>query len=280
MDYKSSALVPALYLVLAVAVVGVACVGFVIYRPEPGQRVTEQLASNRTRTDDPRLSRPASNATDTSQVKESYAKAVQRNLQLEQLLDKRTQLLERKSALLDKREAEYRELKRELDDYVMLLSQNSPMPTEDAPPSETVAEPAPNEEETAAQAQLEQLRAKLSETKAAERQLESELTQVKEKLANAYAEMAEQELASLVVQDNAVADASARIVAAVGAEAIPAIVELLSDRRAEVRAWAAAVLGQMGRLAIDTVPQLREALMDHDPRVRLAAERSINSILD
>lgn len=283
MDYKSSALVPALYLVLAIAVVGVVCVAFVFYRPEPGRRVTEQLA-DQTPADDPRLTPPVSNASDGSYVKESYAKAVQRNLYLEQLLDKRTRLLEKKSALLDRREAEYRELKQELDNYVTLLDQLSSTSTDDKPAAEAVTEPVPNENEKAAQDQLEQLRTKLAETKAIEQQLESELKAVKKKLTTAYAQMAEQQLASLVVQQNvqdtAVADASAKILATTGAEAIPAVVELLSDRRATVRVWAADVLGQMGRVAEDTVPRLREALMDPDPRVRAAAERSIGIILD
>jgi hypothetical protein len=281
MDYKTSSLVPALYLVLVVTVVAVASVAFVIYRPEPSERITEQLETATGRELDPRLSPPASTSTDSFGTSESYAKAVQRILQLEELLNKRTKLLEQKSALLDRREDDYRELRNEVDDYVMLLSQSSPIPKSPNSPTETPIKPSVSEESSALQVQLEQLKSKLSEHVAAERQLESELDLVKEDLNAAYAEMAEQQLAAaLVGQDNAVAGVSARLLVRMGPEVLPSIVDLLSDRRADVRVWAVDVLGQFGPLAEDAVPQLREVLMDSDPRVRAAAERSISIILD
>lgn len=282
MDFRSSALIPALYLILGITVVGVGCIAFLIYRPTAGERATQQFAEATKTSDDPRFRNPPQVSSRVAlETNESYAKTVQRMLHLEELLEKRTALLEKKSVLLEQKDAEYRQLKQEVDDYLLLLSQLAPMDVPDVGSEDsTNGEPSASQETTALQRQLQQLRTRLSETEQTERKLELELADLKIELNNAYAEMAEQQLAAVIGHDDAVSQASARVLVGMGAEAIPEVVGLLSDRRAEVRVWAASVIGQFGPLADDSVPRLRSMLSDPDARVRDAARRSIDLILD
>lgn len=282
MDFRSSSLVPLLYLILGISIVGVACFAFLIYRPVDGERATQQFSEAIATSDDSRFRTPTQVSTRDTELNEAYAQTVQRMLHLEELLDKRTKLLEQKSALLEKKDAEYGKLKEDVDHYLLLLGELAPMQLPQSEESDsTTSEDSDAQETTALRQQLEQLRARLARNKETERLLESELDDLKTELNDAYAEMAEQQLAAVLVdQEDAVSEASARILVGMGAEAIPEIVALLSDRRVEVRAWAASVLGRFGPLAEGSLPRLREMLSDPDGRVREAAGRSIDIILN
>jgi TolA-binding protein len=65
-----------------------------------------------------------------------------------------------------------------------------------------------------------------------------------------------------------------------GAVAVPSLIELLTDRRAEIRRWSATLLGDMGRDAESAVEALQEALADPDATVRSAARKALDQIAD
>jgi chromosome segregation ATPase len=65
-----------------------------------------------------------------------------------------------------------------------------------------------------------------------------------------------------------------------GAVAVPSLIELLSDPRAEIRRWSAMLLGDMGRDAEPAVEALQEALADSNETVRSAARKALNQIAD
>ena len=59
------------------------------------------------------------------------------------------------------------------------------------------------------------------------------------------------------------------------AQVVPALIESLKDKEADVR-WSAAIgLGQFGEQARDAIPALQAALSDHDARVREAAGKAM-----
>jgi len=66
--------------------------------------------------------------------------------------------------------------------------------------------------------------------------------------------------------------------ASIGAESVPVLVEHLTHQRAEIRRWAATVLGEIGPDANDAIPALMHASSDEDPGVREAARRSLDLI--
>src|SRR5439155_16185183 len=62
------------------------------------------------------------------------------------------------------------------------------------------------------------------------------------------------------------------------AEVVPALIAVLDDRDANVRARAAAALGAMREKAKDAVPALNDALKDANPSLRLAAATALGKI--
>ena len=73
------------------------------------------------------------------------------------------------------------------------------------------------------------------------------------------------------------AEASRALVEA-GAAGVPALTELLTDSNADVRLWAAEVLGRIGRPALDATDGLIRAMSDSNQEVRDAAESALDRI--
>lgn len=63
-----------------------------------------------------------------------------------------------------------------------------------------------------------------------------------------------------------------------GEAGVPALVELLMNERAEVRVWAAYVLGEIGPPAVSAAPALREALSDPNESVRVQAAQALQAL--
>jgi len=72
---------------------------------------------------------------------------------------------------------------------------------------------------------------------------------------------------------------SAIALAAIGPEAIPALIQVLTDKIKERRAAAAYALGQMGEAARDAMPSLLTVLKDDDAAVRRSAAQAISRIV-
>jgi HEAT repeat protein len=59
---------------------------------------------------------------------------------------------------------------------------------------------------------------------------------------------------------------------------VPALIEALHDKDADIRISAAIGLGYFGDQAKEAIPPLEAAERDHDPRVREAATKAISRI--
>jgi HEAT repeat protein len=62
------------------------------------------------------------------------------------------------------------------------------------------------------------------------------------------------------------------------AEVVPALIDALTDKAVDIRLSAAIGLGSFGESAKAALPALKEALKDHDARVREAAGRALSRI--
>jgi len=82
----------------------------------------------------------------------------------------------------------------------------------------------------------------------------------------------------LLAQKEAFEAVASRALAEMGSESVPALVEHLSHQRADIRQWAATVLGEIGADADEATPALIDALSDDDARVREAARQSLDLI--
>ena len=130
------------------------------------------------------------------------------------------------------------------------------------------------------QKQLEELRLRLAESKTQERELETGLTELREDLEKAYSELAEYETAALLEPERTQEDVAKDVLLRIGTSAVPTLIRLLDDERTDIRLFAASMLGEIGPDAEDAIPALREVLSDRNERVRAAAQRSLDLILD
>ena len=203
-----------------------------------------------------------------------------------QLLEK-TSLLNEKTALLNKTLTEHHALKEELEHYLTLASElmagDSVDVAEDSPEE-------PNQEADLGQedpaVEVQRLREDMDKATLLESALELELTKLKADLADANRQVRQVEeeavktIASMLEEAGASRDAAVRTVARIGAPAVAALVEMLSDQNTEARRWAAEMLGSIGSEAREAVPSLIEALADSDQGVRNAARQAIDAIKD
>ena len=82
-----------------------------------------------------------------------------------------------------------------------------------------------------------------------------------------------------MLEQQQVLDATARrAFTQLGAAAVPVLVDLLSDERADVRIWSASVLGGLGEEGNDAVPALMGMLVDENKTVRDQAKRSLEQL--
>lgn len=107
-----------------------------------------------------------------------------------------------------------------------------------------------------------------------------ELEQLKQEntAKNQEQEVAARENAATLQQSRELQAAASRALARLGASAVPALADALSDHRASVREWAADVLGAIGPDAKDAVPALMNRLSDREAFVRQAAREALLAI--
>lgn len=198
---------------------------------------------------------------------------------LQTLLDQKTELLERKTALLDRKTAEQLALKKELDQAITLLE----MLAEQVPKTGN-REGAGQLDNGELHNDLERLKEQRheSESHASEQDQEwnslvGELAATDEEIAR-LKEQSEIEFRVLLAQKEAFEAVASRALARLGSASVPVLVEHLSHERADIREWAATVLGEIGAEASEATPALIDALSDSDAGVREAARRSLDLI--
>lgn len=210
-------------------------------------------------------------------VEQMYLQRVQIK-RLQTLLDQKTKLLQQKTALLDQKNTEQQALRSELDDAIDLLG---------VLVAEVVAgNPSSNSRATDAELQmeLERLREESAKSQMLAEQQQGELDRLKEELGATDAgisqlqQQAETEFEQLVADRNAFEAVVAETLVRIGAEAVPSLVYQLAHRRADVRQWAAVMLGELGPTAKEAIPPLQDALKDQDASVRDAARRALEKV--
>ena len=198
---------------------------------------------------------------------------------LQALLEQKTKLLHNTTALLERNTVEQLSLKKELDQAIALLELLAEQVSEtgELTSDDNVANGELHED-------LERLiqQRQQSETRAGEQDEEwnalvVELAATDEEIARLKQE-SEIEFRDLLDQKEAFEAVASRALATIGAESVPVLVEHLSHQRADIRQWAATVLGEIGADADEATPALIDALSDADAGVREAARQSLDLI--
>lgn len=208
----------------------------------------------------------------------AVADANERLAELQSNLNRISNQLQEKSKLLNQRNAECRALEAKLDESVAfameLLVQES---------SADRSEKHREAKETL-ETDFETLRKQLRESQLLSNEygervdaLRLELMQADLEIAS-LRERAENEVATLIGERLAIEVAAADALVQLGEEAVPPLLVLLQGPQAEVRLWAATVLGKLGLNATAAIEPLHNLANDPDRRVVEAARRALLQI--
>lgn len=203
----------------------------------------------------------------------SRAHARLNDLQL--MLERNSRLLDKRTQLLNQKTSECRALQEQLDGSISTLLELL----------ETDTDERRSEDRQQLGRTLEQefrmLKTELDRSEALELEQTQQVAQLKAELAASESEIAEireqtnVELLSLLEQQQVLDATSRRAFKQLGAAAVPVLVDLLADERADVRAWSASVLGGLGANGQESVPALMALLVDNNKMVRDQAKLSL-----
>ena len=201
------------------------------------------------------------------------------NRRLQMLLDQKTKLLQQKTALLDQKNAEHQAMQAELDDAIELLEVlAAEVAGRDSPAS------AGRGTDEQLQAELERLREESEKSRTVAEQQQGELDRLKDELGatdlgiTQLERQAESEFSALAADHDAFEAIVSETLVRIGVDAVPALVYQLAHPRADVRRWAAVMLGELGPTGREAIPPLQEALKDKDSGVRDAARRALEKV--
>lgn len=183
--------------------------------------------------------------------------------QVERLTDR----VNRLSDLLEKKSADYDSLKTDHDHNAEILR-------------ELLATEQDSVERKTVVNEIKAEAAKTESNSEAVAELNSQLRELRSELAAMEKQAAVDELHIFELEDRKrmlQTAASAALVRS-GAAAAGALADLLSDRRPELRRWAATVLGEIGPDAASAADALHEALSDSDEEVQIAARKALRRI--
>lgn len=196
--------------------------------------------------------------------------------ELQAMLERNSRLLERRTTLLNQKTTECKTLKQQLDGSIATVLELLDM---DPDPGGSDARKKLGRD---LEHEFQMLAAELDRSESLEleqtqqvAQLKAELTETESQIAQ-IREQADAELLSLLEYQQLVDATSRRAFKQMGVAAVPVLVELLGDDRADVRAWAASILGSLGTDGQDAVPALMGMLVDNDKGVRDQAKRSLD----
>jgi len=194
------------------------------------------------------------------------------------------------SATLDQRTRELRtkdqecqSLQMELDETLNIVMHlfAEERQSRDAGPGEAGAGRSGLEEP---QTELQKLREELRKAELLEQEQGRQLEELRAGLMSAEAEIAEiqmateQEITALLAVKEGLATVAAQSLIRTGKPSVPSLTRLLSDDRAEVRAWAAYVLGEIGQDAEEASTVLISLLSDPNQDVRDQSQQALNKI--
>lgn len=193
--------------------------------------------------------------------------------ELQMMLERNSRLLEKRTSLLNQKTAECKALQSQLDESIAALLELLEMENSSSDNRQQLGRDL---EEEFQRLKVELERSEVLELEQTQQValLRSELTATEAEIAR-IREQANLELLSLLEQQQMVDATSRRAFTRMGSAAVPVLVEFLGDERAEVRAWAASVLGGFGANGQDAVPALMGLLVDNDAVVREQAKRSL-----
>jgi hypothetical protein len=240
-----------------------------------GEPAAVQLPSGDTPGAEPRAA--PSPAEPSPPVEQMYLQRVQIK-RLQTLLDQKTELLQKRTALLDQKSAEHQALRSELDDAIDLLAVLAAEVAARNPSSGNGATDAH------VRTDLERLREESEKSQELAAQQEGELNRLKEALGmtdegiSQLQQQAEREFAAAAADREAFEAVVSETLVRLGETAVPVLISQLGHLRADVREWAAKVLGDFGPAAKSAVPALLDALEDKDAGVRAAANRALDKI--
>jgi len=270
---RMSALVAAVCVVGALLIVFVARGMFLLYHDQAGETAVAATdpAPRRTTV---RYAAPAPSRFDAV----ALGRAQQRLDELQAELLQMTATLEEKTRLLEQKSAECRDLETKLDvsaDFVTALLAEDRRAEDESQPVEAAL--ANGVEPESRQVELEQAQRLQAESQQQLERLRQELMQAEQQRV-ALEETASREITALLEERLVLEAAAGQALLQVGEPATAALIELLRHEHAEVRLWAAVVLGRMGPAAQSAVEPLSNLRRDSDRRVAAEARRALSSI--
>jgi hypothetical protein len=198
---------------------------------------------------------------------------------LQTLLDQKTKLLQQRTSLLDQKNAEQVALRAELDEAIELLEVLA------AELAATATTPAAGQAKgEKLQGELERLRSEAAKGRLIADRQQAELDRLKDEVGatdEGITELqlqAETEFDLLMAEKRAFEAVVSETFVRLGKDAVPVLVYQLANPRADVRQWAANLLGELGPVARDAIPSLSDSLRDADEAVREAARNSLEKI--
>jgi hypothetical protein len=198
---------------------------------------------------------------------------------LQSLLDQKTKLLQQRTALLDQKNAEQVALRAELDEAIELLEVLA------AELAATATTPTANQAKgEKLQGELERLRSEAAKGWLIADQQQAELDRLKDEVGatdvgiTELERQAAAEFELLITEKRAFEAVVSETFVRLGKDAVPVLVYQLANPRADVRQWAANLLGELGPVARDAIPSLSDALRDADESVREAARNSLEKV--
>jgi hypothetical protein len=278
MDLVNRLIAWAAYVTGAVLIGSGAFFAFHYYRQNAVSADTAEVASNSERETGPESVPGEGPAVGGVPVEQLYLQRTQIR-RLQTLLDQKTKLLQQRTALLDQKNAEQVALRAELDEAIALLEV---LAVEMA--ATTTTSSANQAKGEKLQSELEKFRSEAAKSRMIADQQQAELDRLKDEVGatdEGITELrlqAETEFNSLVAEKRAFEAVVSETFVRLGKEAVPVLIYQLANPRADVRQWAATLLGELGPIARDSIPSLSDALRDTDESVRDAARSALEKI--
>ena len=274
MSDRNSLLVAGLYATIGLLVVSIGMGTFAYYQSVSESAVAHMeanLAAEMAATGHFANTRPPRPMVNTAALTRAHAQLNE----LQARLERNSRSLKKRTTELNQKTAECKALQELLDGSIATVLELLDMDT--GVRSSEVRQQLGRDLEQ----EFNQLKTELERSESLELEQMQQVAPLKTELA-----VTESEIATILEQTNAellslfeqqqLLDATSRLAfKQLGAAAVPVLVELLSDERAEVRVWAASVLGGLGADGQDAVPALMGMLVDNDRIVRDQAKRSL-----
>jgi glycosyltransferase A (GT-A) superfamily protein (DUF2064 family) len=274
MSERNSLLIAGLYATLGLVVVVIASGTFAYYQAvstSAGARMEADLVAELAGTNQPVTLQPPQPLLNAAALTRAHAQLNE----LQAMLERNSRLLDKRTTLLSQKTSECKTLQAQLDGSIAMVLALLDMDS-DGESSEARQTLGRNLEQEFKRLKTELERSESLELEQMQQvvELKSELAETESEIAS-IREQADAEMLALLEQQQLLDATSRRVFTQLGADAVPVLVELLGDDRADVRVWAASVLGGLGSNGHDAIPALLGMLVDKNETVRDQAKRSL-----